>query len=58
MNGQEIPADEYADAVKEWRQTWQERMGESPVILAQAPIYGDFELSGWPIERDLPGGEG
>ena len=58
VNGQEIPADEYADAVKEWRQTWQERMGESPVILAQTPIYGDFELSGWPIQNDAPDGEG
>ncbi len=50
VNGQEIPYDEYADAVREWRQTWQERMGESPVILAQTPIFGEFELSGWPIE--------
>ena len=50
VNGQEIPTDEYADALTEWRLTWQERMGESPVILAQTPIFGEFELSGWPIE--------
>ncbi len=49
VNGQEIPYNEYNDAVMSWRQTWEERMGESPVILVQTPIWGEFELSGWPF---------
>ena len=50
VNGEEIPADAYSDALTKWRQSWQERMGDSAVILAQTPILGEFELSGWPIE--------
>lgn len=54
INGEEIPFEDYGDALLAWRSSWNNVPGGGDVILWSEPLWSEEEVSGWPVGRYLP----